>query len=448
MTSLLIILLIILYAGIAIFIPTYGAAAVLVGLIPAIAAGFLFSSVGSQRNFFLKLFLGGLFVRVLVGTIIYILNLHDFFGGDALGYDNYSFYLTKYWQGERYYASVLEHFNTGGAWGLIYFMAFVYSLIGRDLLAIQLVNAAIGAATAPVIFLCAQRLFENSRVGYIAAILTAFYPSIVLWSSQALKDGPIIFFLALTMLATMNLAEKLSVKYMALMLLSLLCLLSLRFYVFYMMVASIAGAFAIGMRPVTTTNFLRQMVVIIALGLAMMYIGVLRTATEQAETFANLEAVQRSRLDLASAQSGFGRDVDVSTTSGAISAIPLGMLYLLFAPFPWQLASLRQTITLPEMLIWWASFPLLMLGLYFTIKYRLRRALPMLIFTTMLTLAYSVFQGNIGTAYRQRAQVLVFYFIFVAVGFVLIKERRDEKKRLKMEEGFASKAIPRSPQNI
>jgi Ca2+/Na+ antiporter len=176
---------------------------------------------------------------------------------------------------------------------------------------------------------------------------------------------------------------------------------------------------------------------------------VLRTATEQAETFGNLEAVQRSRQDLAtSAQSGFGKDVDVSTASGAIGAIPLGMLYLLFAPFPWQLASLRQTITLPEMLIWWASFPLLMLGLYFTIKYRLRRALPILIFTTMLTLAYSVFQGNIGTAYRQRAQVLVFYFIFVAVGFVLMKERREDKQRQKLEESYASKVMRRTPQNI
>jgi heme O synthase-like polyprenyltransferase len=57
---------------------------------------------------------------------------------------------------------------------------------------------------------------------------------------------------------------------------------------------------------------------------------------------------------------------------------------------------------------------------------------PILIFTVMLTVAYSVFQGNVGTAYRQRAQLLVFYFIFVAVGFVLMKEKREERKRLRM----------------
>jgi hypothetical protein len=135
-------------------------------------------------------------------------------------------------------------------------------------------------------------------------------------------------------------------------------------------------------------------------------------------------------LDAASsAQSGFAKDVDVSTTQGALATIPVGLFYLLFAPFPWQFVSLRQSITLPEMIIWWASFPLLVLGLWFSVRYRLRQISPILIFTVMLSLAYSVFQGNIGTAYRQRAQLLVFYFIFVAVGFVLLLEKRDEKRR-------------------
>ncbi|HYO62169.1 MAG TPA: hypothetical protein VER08_00790, partial [Pyrinomonadaceae bacterium] len=75
------------------------------------------------------------------------------------------------------------------------------------------------------------------------------------------------------------------------------------------------------------------------------------------------------------------------------------------------------------------SFPLLVMGLWFTLKHRMRQALPILIFTTMLTLSYSVFQGNVGTAYRQRSQLLIFYFIFVAVGYELLRERREDKRR-------------------
>src|SRR6185436_783773 len=170
---------------------------------------------------------------------------------------------------------------------------------------------------------------------------------------------------------------------------------------------------------------------------------VTRYASAQFDRFGSLETLQRSRLDMSRAGSGFGQEVDVSTTQGALSTIPVGLLYLLFAPFPWQLASLRQSITFPEMIIWWCSFPLLVLGIWYSIKYRLRQIAPILIFTTMLSIAYSIFQGNVGTAYRQRAQLLVFYFIFVAVGFVLVKEKREERKRqrlLRREELDAQKA--------
>jgi hypothetical protein len=256
----------------------------------------------------------------------------------------------------------------------------------------------------------------------------------VLWSSQGLKDAPIVFMLALCILATLRLGQRFSAKWVTILVVSLFCLLSLRFYVFYMMVVAVGGAFLIGMRAVTAQSFLRQFVVIVVMGLSLTYLGVTRYANVQLEAFGNMQAVNRSRLDAArSAQSGFGKDVDVSTTAGALTTIPVGLLYLLFAPFPWQLASLRQSITLPEMIIWWASFPLLVLGLWFSVRYRLRQISPILVFSMMLSLAYSVFQGNVGTAYRQRAQLLVFYFIFVAVGYVLVQERREDKKRQQLE---------------
>jgi hypothetical protein len=283
---------------------------------------------------------------------------------------------------------------------------------------------------------------SNLRVARLAGMAVAFYPSLVLWSSQGLKDGPIVFLLALSILATLKLGERLSLKYLVVLVCCLLSLLSLRFYVFYMICFAIAGAFIMGMQSMTARSFLRQLVAIILLGLALTYLGVTRSTGLQLERFGNLEAVQRSRHDAArSADSGFGKDIDVSSTSGALSTIPIGLVYLLFAPFPWQVISLRQSITLPEMIVWWASFPMLVLGLWFSIKYRLRMMSPILIFTVLLSLGYSVFQGNVGTAYRQRAQLLVFYFIFVAVGYVLTLKKREEKKKrdLAEREGVAAR---------
>ena len=147
---------------------------------------------------------------------------------------------------------------------MVWLVAAVYGIVGRNMLAVQLVNSVFGAATAVVIFLCSHHVFKNLRVARIAGIAVAFYPSLVLWSAQGLKDGPIVFFLALSILATLKLGEKLTAKYLLVLLGSLFALLSFRFYVFYMICIAIAGAFVIGMQTITAKSFARQFIAIIA----------------------------------------------------------------------------------------------------------------------------------------------------------------------------------------
>ncbi len=384
-------------------------------------------------GFLVRIFVSALLVRVMLSALIFIFHGQDFFGGDAYTYDTYGLAQLQAWRGDRFFKALMNAYGAeqrGAGWGMVYLVAGVYGLIGRNMLAIQLINAVFGAATPVMIYLCAYEVFNNVRVARLAAIGVAFYPSLVLWSSQGLKDAPIVFFLTVAILATIKLSRKFDLKMIAVLVSALFAILSLRFYIFYMISAAIAGAFVIGMQKLTPTNFVRQFAVIVTLGLALTYLGVTRFADVQLGKFMSLERIQLSRLDASrSAQSGFGREADVSTSAGALSTIPLGLAYLLFAPFPWQLVSLRQSITLPEMIVWWASFPLLILGLWFSIKYRLRQISPILIFTVMLSLAYSIFQGNVGNAYRQRSQLLIFYFIFVAVGSVLLWEKREERAR-------------------
>ncbi len=430
MNALLAVLALSLSLSISLFLPG-GAGAILVCAGAALICGLVISQIKTHKEFLLQVFVGALLIRMVIGAAIFVFNGQGFFGGDANTYDSLGYMLMKVWEGEVYdttYAAIVGPFLRRN-WGMLYLVGFIYSVVGRNMLAVQFFNAVVGAATAPVIFLCAQHIFGNLRVSRIAAYFVAFFPSLVLWSSQGLKDGPIVFLLAVTMLVTLKLGERLEVKGVVALVVALFCLLSFRFYIFYMAAAAITGSFIIGMRPQSTRSIIRQFIVILGIGVALAALGVRQTASDQLGYYGDLERVQISRNDLARAQSGFASDIDVSTTSGALTVIPVGMLYLLFAPFPWQLANLRQSITLPEMVVWWCSFPLLVLGVWFTLKYRLRQALPIMIFTTMLTIGYSIFQGNVGTAYRQRSQILVFYFIFVAVGFVLLRERREDRQQ-------------------
>lgn len=437
MNGLLLALSITMFGAILVVAPADGAAATVFALPLAAIAGWGISRIQEDRPFLFRLFASAFLVRVLIGTLIYAFKLQQFFGGDAITYDYFGNALMNVWDGNKSFQLAVDVFSGGGAasgWGMLYMVAAIYKVIGRNMLAVQYVNAILGAATAPIAYLISMEIFPNRRVARTCALLSAFFPSLVLWSAQGLKDGPIVFLLTLSMLATLKLGNRFSFRYLTALALALCGLITLRFYVFYIVLLAIIAAFVLGRRQLTAQSFARQLIVITVIGVGLAYFGVSRYASQQLDAYGNLRQLQLMRMDASTAGSGFGQDVDVSTPAGAISAIPLGFSYLVLAPFPWQLASVRQMITLPEMVIWWCSLPLLILGLWFTSKYKLREVAPILIFTTLLTLTYSILQGNVGTAYRQRAQLLVFYFVFVAVGFVLMKEKREKNAQRRKEE--------------
>src|SRR3982750_4361148 len=208
---------------------------------------------GNEKTFLLRLFLVAVMVRIILATVIFTGNMEDFFGGDATTYDTLGQSLIQAWHGDAYHASFYSSFvrSGAGAWGMLYLVAGVYELIGSNRFAIQLINASIGAGTAVVVFYSAQTLFSNFRVSKVAALLVAFFPSLILWSSQALKDALIIFALALSILATLRLMEKITAGYIVILIVSLLALLSLRFYIFYMMCAAVAGSFIVGIKTLS-----------------------------------------------------------------------------------------------------------------------------------------------------------------------------------------------------
>ena len=120
---------------------------------------------------------------MLIGTLIYVFHLQEFFGGDALTYDFFGDALLRTWAGEKYYQTLVDIFIGGGrssGWGMIYMVAAIYKVIGRNMLAIQYVNSVMGAATAPIAYLIALEIFPSKRIARACALLSAFFPSMVL----------------------------------------------------------------------------------------------------------------------------------------------------------------------------------------------------------------------------------------------------------------------------
>lgn len=412
-----------------------GAAAILVVFVTASAFLLIFRTTTDEKEFVTNVFLLALLLRLGFGIFVHVYDLRDFFGGDAITYDFRGNILRDAWLGsavisDQTYRSVSS--TSGSGWGMYYLVAALYTVVGRNILAAQSFCAVVGAATAPMVFICTRRIYSNLQASKTAAILIAVFPAFIIWSSQLLKDGLIIFLLVLVMTMVIELQSRFSLPALLLLGLSMSGILTLRFYIFYMVALSVVGSFIIGVSN-SAASIAARVAILIVLGLGLTYLGVIKNASGDLDKYGNLDRLQNSRLDQTRSGSGYGSDADVSTTEGAITVIPIGFAYLMLAPFPWEVKNLRQAITLPEILLWWAMLPLLFTGMMFSIRHRLRTAMPILLFTLMLTFAYSIFQSNVGTAYRQRTQIQVFMMIFIAVGWTLRAEKVADNKLLRQQ---------------
>jgi 4-amino-4-deoxy-L-arabinose transferase-like glycosyltransferase len=418
--------------------PADGSVALLIVLTLSIIVVLIIRQYTDEKEYMTWLFLLALVVRLAFGVAVHYFNLRSFFGGDAVTYDIRGSLLVADWLGYGNPNDLefqLATRTSGSGWGMNYFVGFIYFIVGRNILAAQSVCAVIGAATAPLIYFCAQKIYSNKNVSRFTAISIAVFPSFIIWSGQLMKDGLIIFLLVLAITMVLQLQDRFSLIAIMALFAALGGILALRFYIFYMVGVAVVGSFLLGTANSASSIF-RRSAVLVVLGLALTYFGVTRNATQDLSQYGNLQMIQSTRLDQSqTGASGFAEDVDVSTTEGALTAIPVGFIYLMFAPFPWQMSNLRQAITLPEVLVWWALIPVMVYGMWWTVRNKLRVAFPILIFTLMLTLAYSVYQGNVGTAYRQRTQIQVFLFMFIGVGWQIYQEKKQDKKLLQRRRG-------------
>ena len=416
----------------------------------AIVTGFFAASIcvwiiireKGDHEFLLRLFMGALLLRWLVASFIYYKGMQAFFGGDAITYDAFGSALADSWQGlvDRNAPWLVNYTSTNrSGWGMFYYVGGVYYLIGQNPFAIQLINSALGAFSCVAVYKIAMIVYPRQKVARMAALLTAFSPSMILWSSQALKDAPIVLCLCLCTLYTLRLRTKFSLKGLILLLVSLLCLFTLRHYAAYIVFVAIAGTLLLTGKRFTPLRVLQGGLLALIVGLAFIYFG----AADVAEQAFDLKHIQAGRVWASkAATSGFGGEVDITDPKAALGFMPIGILFVLFAPFPWMINNFRQLITLPDLVVWWALFPMMVKGYWFAIKHRLRESFAICLFILGLVLAYSLYQSNAGTAYRHRAQLYGFFFIFISIG---LEMRREAKMRKQTRDAFEKARVQPTP---
>lgn len=130
------------------------------------------------------------------------------------------------------------------------------------------------------------------------------------------------------------------------------------------------------------------------------------------------------------ADSGFASDADVSTVGGALSLLPIGLAYFFLAPFPWQIGSFQQSLAIPEVLYFYTLVPGILAGIGFLFRKKLADSMGVLLVAMTVTFGYAIGQGNVGTLYRHKAQVIGFYYAFAAIGMENRRQKNAPRYRM------------------
>jgi hypothetical protein len=118
----------------------------------------------------------------------------------------------------------------------------------------------------------------------------------------------------------------------------------------------------------------------------------------------------------------FFQGFDVSSPLKAIFFIPLGLVFAIFAPFPWQLGSFMQIMAVPETIVFYILFPFTLRGVIFAFKKRFETSALMLGIIGAMLIFLSLIEGNSGTLFRHRLVVFYLVFIFTSIGLTLRKK--------------------------
>jgi hypothetical protein len=379
--------------------------------LPAAEAGVVAAPDGdsTEKAFVRRTVLLGFVVRLVVALLLEWTGYSRRFAPDEVTYTSDGWPIGLYWAGDllvRPWRMTLDQ-----PLAYFYMNGLSYYLFGPTQIPLKILNAFVGAVSSRFLYRLARDLF-GVAVARRATLLFACFPSLVLWSALNIRDAWVVFLILFISCKSLQVTREYSHLALAQLLLGIYVIAQFRDYLFYVVALPPVVALLLARRGHLVRNLVLASLAAIAV-IVLMQQGVVGKRTTARMS---LEGLSQTRQELATGGSAFHGQVDLSTPGKALLFLPIGIAYFFFSPFPWEITSFLKVFSLPEMILIYALTPAAVRGIAHAARARLRDCFQVLMLTGLLTVSYSLGEGNVGTLYRHRAQVLGFYLMFAALG--------------------------------
>lgn len=380
----------------------------------------------SDRSWLMRLFIAALILRFCMSFIVE--GVWPTFEGtsDGAAYGPAAGAIATAWHSRGFvrYGDVVAY--PTGAPGYVYASAAVYWLFGYNTLLMKLINGLL-AALAVVYTYNLGRHFFDQRIGRFAALCTAFMPSMLLWTTQNLKDSAVLF------LSVWILWVAAQGFYAAVYRLALLGVL-------IALLATVRVETAIGLALIIVLTLVFQSNINLVGRLAMAVLGTLilgftlansgygflgQTLLEERLSF---EAISAKRAANMLGTGAIDPASDTSSLRGFLTYLPTAIINFLLRPWPWEATkSINQRMSIPEsLLLWYPLFGFAMGGVIGVLRRAWGRTSLMWVYVLAATMAAAPQYGNFGTAYRHRIQLWPIFFVFAGVGWYSWQDKRSQ----------------------
>ena len=405
------------------------------------------TAAGTEKRNVAQLYGWAFLVRALVGFLAYALTMYADLPivEDARFYEEVGYEVAQDWLSGRTvdFDALPEGVQTARL--LVTAIAAFYFVMG-GVRALPLLLVAFSAITALVpvyVYWFTRELDAPEAVARRAGWLVALSPAFVFWSGSLYKEGLTLLLLSVAAYHTLRLQSGWRGRSAIVVILCVFALWGVRFYLAILLALAVALSLLWGRIQGAGQSrgvpvFVRQAavmsvfaIVIISLALTARTEHVLLESDEG--VLVNLDV--RRAGSAREARSGYLQEASVATPEEALQYFPVGVLYFLTVPFPWQLGALRQNLIIPENAFWLGLYPLVVVGIRRALKSNRPGTVFLLLMTAGMCVVYALLAANVGTAYRMRSQVWLLWAPFAAWGWEVWRERRRPARRGRLAHG-------------